>query len=201
MVADPPVAAPERPRATERRERVSFARLLWVAPLTVVAALLVNLGIRAVAQAIDPSLVRLPSLQTLYLSFTVLGAVAAVVIFTLLAVFTKKPFTIFRILAVPALLLSWIPDIGLAAGGQLGAFSMQVVGPLMNLLSPGPGGPPPGAGGPPPGAGGPPPGGMPGMPIGSVAVLMLMHLATFVVSTGLLTTLPRRRTTAAADER
>ena len=158
---------------------MSFARLLWVAPLTIVAALLVNLGIRAVAQAIDPSLVRLPSLQTLYLSFTVLGAVAAVVIFTLLAVFTKKPFTIFRILAVPALLLSWIPDIGLAVGGQLGAFSMQVVGPLMSLLNPGPSAPPPG--------------GMPGMPIGSVAVLMLMHLATFVVSTGLLTTLPRRR--------
>jgi hypothetical protein len=35
---------------------------------------------------------------------------------------------------------------------------------------------------------------MPGMPIGSVAVLMLMHLATFVVATGLLTTLTRRRT-------
>ena len=96
--------------------------------------------------------------------------------------------------AVLALLLSWIPDIGLALGGQLGAFSMQVGGPLMSLLNPGPSGPPPGAGG-------PPPGGMPGMPIGSVAVLMLMHLATFVVSTGLLTTLPRRRTPASADDR
>jgi hypothetical protein len=189
VVAQRPVAAPERRGRIE--ERVSLARLLWVAPLTVVAALLLNLGIRAAAQAIDPSLVRLPSLQTVYLAFTMMGAVAAVVIFTLLALLTKKPFTLFRVVALLGLLLSWIPDIGLATGGQLGAFSMQVVGPLMGLA--GGGGPPPGAGagGPPPG---PPPGGMPGMPIGSVAVLMLMHLATFVVATGLLTTLTRRRT-------
>jgi hypothetical protein len=37
------------------------------------------------------------------------------------------------------------------------------------------------------------------MPIGSVTVLMLMHLATFVVATGLLTMLPRSRTKASAD--
>jgi hypothetical protein len=190
VVAERPVAASERRSRVD--ERVSFARLLWVAPLSVVAALLVNLGIRAAAQAIDPSLVRLPSLQTLYLSFTVLGALAAVLVFTLLAVLTTKPFTSFRVVAMVALLLSWIPDIGLATGGQLGAFSMQVVGPLMGLL---------GGGGPPPGAGGPPPGPMPGMPIGSVAVLMLMHLATFVVATGLLTTLPRSRTRPSADAR
>jgi hypothetical protein len=186
VVAERPVAARERRVANE--ERVSFARLLWVAPLTVIAALLVNLGIRALAQAIDPSLVRLPSLQTIYLSFTLFGAIAAVVIFTLLAVFTNKPFTLFRILAGLALLLSWIPDIGLATGGPLGGFAMRVVGPLMGLAG--------GAGGPPPG--GPPPAGMPGMPIGSVTVLMLMHLATFVVATGLLTTLPRSKRTAAA---
>src|SRR5207248_6917849 len=106
-----------------------------------------------------------------------------------------------RVVALLALLLSWIPDLGLATGGALGAFSMQVVGPLMGLVG-GAGGPPPGAGGPPPGAG-PPPGGSypPGMPIGSVAVLMLMHLATFGVAAGLLTTLPRRRTTASPDGR
>jgi hypothetical protein len=133
MLAAPPAVARERPTATQRRERVSFARLLWVAPLTVVAALLVNLGIRALAQAINPSLVSLPSLQTVYLSFTVLGSLAAVVVFTLLAVSTKKPFTIFRVVAVLALLLSWLPDVGLAMGGQAGAMSMQVVGPLMGL--------------------------------------------------------------------
>ncbi|HEX5500928.1 MAG TPA: hypothetical protein VFX03_16950, partial [Thermomicrobiales bacterium] len=49
----------ERP---EGREEVSFARLLWVGPLTVVVALIVNLAIKAIVIALDPSLARMGQL-------------------------------------------------------------------------------------------------------------------------------------------
>jgi hypothetical protein len=42
--------------AAARRDGVSFTRLLWVAPLTVVVALVVNLTIKSIVQALDPSL-------------------------------------------------------------------------------------------------------------------------------------------------
>ena len=41
--------------AAERRDGVSWTRLLWVGPLTVVVALLVNLAIKTLVQAINPS--------------------------------------------------------------------------------------------------------------------------------------------------
>ena len=46
-----------RIRAVESgtRQGVSFTRLAWVGPLTVVAALAVNLAIKFIGQALDPS--------------------------------------------------------------------------------------------------------------------------------------------------
>ena len=187
MTVDPVAARP--------RERVSFQRLAWVAPLTVIAALAVNLAIKWLVQAVNPNLSRMGQLEQPMITLTLLGSIAAIVVFILVALLTKRPFFWYRLLAVVALLASWIPDIALGMGGQTAGMAMRFVSPLAMLGSQGPGGPPPGGGGggPPGGGGGGPPGGFV-TPIEQVLVLMLLHLATAVVCVVLLTTLTRQRT-------
>ena len=194
MIATAPTAGPRHPAAgAPGRDRVSFARLFWVAPLTVVAAVAVNLLIKFVAVTLDPSLARMGQLQTPLVSLTLQGAIGAVVVFAIVAAVVPRPIFWYRLLAVLALLVSVVPDIALAMGGATAGWGMRLMGPFLSLG--GPSGPPPGAGGPP--AGGPPPGGfpgggLPGMPIEQVAVLILLHVATFAVCVGLLTTLTRK---------
>ena len=178
------------------RDGISFKRLLWVAPLTVGAAVVVNLLIKQLIVTINPELARMGQLQAPLVTLTIQGAVAAVIVFALVAWLLPRPIFWYRIISVAALLLSWIPDIALGLGGAPMMTAMQVVGPLTRLgvpAGPGPGGP--GPGGPPPGGG--PPGGGGGPPAASweqVLVLMVLHLATFLVCVGLLTTLTRDRT-------
>jgi hypothetical protein len=177
-----PSAAP-RPAG---RDEVSFARLLWVGPLTVVAALIVNLAIKTIVIAIDPSLARMGQLGRSMIVLTLEGAIAAVVVFALMALLVPRPIFWFRIVAVVALLLSLLPDIGLAMGGPAMMRAMSVVGPLARVGAPAPSGPRPA--GPPPGAA------LPGAPLEQVLVLMLLHVATAVVCIVLLTTLTRKGT-------
>ena len=183
---------------------VAWPRLLWVAPLTLVASLALNFVIRFVVQSIHPSLLRMPQLGPPMVSLTVLGVLSAIVAFIVVGLVTSRPFFWYRVLAVGALLLSWIPDIALAVGGQPAFMAMRFVGPLTSIGMAGPGGPPPGAGpsgpggpGGPGGGGGPPPGGG-GFttPIEQVLVLMLLHLAAASVCVMLLTTLTRKRAEA-----
>jgi hypothetical protein len=184
--------APTAPRA-QSLSPVWFRRLVWVAPLTVVAALAVNFAIRFVVQSVSPGLSRMPQLGSPMITLTVIGSVAAIVAFILVGVLTRRPFFWYPILAVVALLFSWLPDIALAMGGQWAGLAMRFVGPVATLFSPAPGGPPPGAA---PGGGGPPPGGGGGgfsAPIEQVLVLMLLHTATAVVCVTLLTRLTRAR--------
>ena len=83
-------------------------------------------------------------------------------------------------------------------GGAPMMTAMRFVGPLTSIGAPGPGGPgggpPPGAG---PGAGGPPPGFLSGMSIDQVLVLMALHVAVGLICITLLTTLARKRASAA----
>src|SRR5205085_2469052 len=113
-------------------------------------------------QTVSPNLRRMPQLDGPLVSLTVVGVLAAIVAFLLIGVLTKRPFFWYRIVAVGALLLSWIPDIMLGMGGQRALLATRVVSPVAFLFGgpggPGGGGPPPG--GPPPGAGAP--GGAPG---------------------------------------
>jgi hypothetical protein len=191
MIATAPSSGPtRRARNAPSRDGVSFARLFWVGPLTILAALGVNLLIRFVAQSLDPSLARMGQLGTPLVSLTLQGAIGAVVVFAIMAAVVPRPILWYRVLAVVALLASVVPDIALGMGGATAGWGMRLMGPFLSLG--GPSGPPPGAGGPP--AGGPPPGG--GPPAASpeqVAVLILLHVATFAVCVGLLTTLTRKR--------
>jgi hypothetical protein len=169
-------------------ERISFARLLWAGPLVVAIAVAVNLAIKTLVQAIDPSLARMGQLQKPLIVLTVEGAVAAVVVFALMAWLVPRPIFWFRIVGVVALIVSLIPDVALAFGGRATIAAMRVVGPLISLDAPGPSGPPPG--------GGPPAGGIPARSLERVLVLMLLHVATAAVCIILLPALARRRTTA-----
>jgi len=188
MAASPPELAGTR--AAGGRE-VSFARLVWAGPAVVVVAVAVNWAIKLLVQALDPSLARMGQLQEPLLILTVEGAVAAVVVYSLLAWLVPRPIFWFRIVATVALLLSVIPDVLVGIGGNATRTAMRVVGPLISLGMPGPSGPPPGGGG-----GSPPPGGIPGLALERVLVLMLLHVATFLVCVLLLPAFTRKRTPA-----
>jgi hypothetical protein len=186
-------AAPARDREKDRarrpRDGISFRRLAWVAPLTVIAALVVNVCIRALVQT-DPSLGRMPQLGPPLITLTLVGAVVAVVMFVLFALLVPRPIFWYRILGLAALLVSWVPDVMLASGGQSAGMAMRVVGPIATI-----GSPPPGGGGPPVGGPGGAGGGfvLPGAPLEQVLVLMLLHAATAAVCVVMLTTLSRAR--------
>jgi hypothetical protein len=173
----------------ERRDGVSFTRLLWVAPLTVVVALLVNLVIKTVLQALNPSLAEMGQLGRPMIILTVEGAILAVLVFTLMVWLVPHPIRWFRIVGVIALLISLIPDLLLGFGGELRRTGSAMVSPFTRFgaqFFPAP------QGGGPPGGGGPSPGDvLPGLPWDRVLILMLLHAATAVVCIVLLTTLTR----------
>src|SRR5215210_472999 len=172
----------------ERRDGVSFTRLLWVAALTVIVALVVNLIIRAVVQAIDPSLSEMGQLGRSLIILTLEGAILAVIVFALLVWLVPHPIRWFRIVAVIGWLLSLIPDLLLGLGGDARRIGTSMVAPFSrfgSLFFPAE----PGGGRPP---SGPSPGDvLPGLPWDRVLILMLLHTATALVCILLLTTLTR----------
>jgi hypothetical protein len=172
----------------ERRDGVSWRRLLWVGPLTVVVALVVNLIIKTLVQALDPSLTEMGQLGRSLIILTLEGAILAVIVFALMVWLVPHPIRWFRIVAVIALLISVIPDLLLGLGGDLRRTGSAMVAPFSRfgaLFFPAEQG-----GGRPPG--GPSPGDvLPGLPWERVLILMLLHTATAVVCIVLLTTLTR----------
>jgi hypothetical protein len=176
----------------QRQSSVSLARMLWVAPLTLMVALAVAFAIRFIAQSLDPRLARMPQLGQPMVMLVVEGVLAAVVVFVLFALVVARPFFWYRVVGVVALMFSLLPDLGLALGGSWMGMAMRFVGPLTSIGVSGPaaGGPPPGGG---PAAGGPPPGFLNSMPLEQVLVLMSLHVAVAVVCIVGLTTLTRRR--------
>jgi hypothetical protein len=182
-------------RSRDRQlDRVSLRRLLWVAPLTVLASAAVCYALRALLQAVNPELARMPQLGQPMLTLAIEGAIAAVLVFTLFVLFVPRAIFWFRIVAVVVLALSWIPDIALALGGTPMRLAMRYVAPLtsvgfLTLTEQGARqGPPPGAQA---NAGGPPPAFFSALPLQQVLVLMLLHAAVAVVCIGVLTTLSR----------
>jgi hypothetical protein len=172
----------------ERRDGVSWRHLLWVGPLTVVVALVVNLIIKTLVQALDPSLAEMPQLGRSLIILTLEGVILAVIVFALMVWLVPHPIRWFRIVAVIALLISVIPDLLLGLGGDLRRTGSAMVAPFSRfgaLFFPAEQG-----GGRPPG--GPSPGDvLPGLPWERVLILMLLHTATAVGCIVLLTTLTR----------
>src|SRR5688500_9306562 len=171
-----------------RRDGVSFRRLLWVAPLTVVVALLVNLVIKTLLVALNPSLAEMGQLGRSLIILTLEGAILAVIVFALMVWLVPHPIRWFRIVGVMALVISLIPDLLLGLGGDARRTGSAMVASFSRFRAmsfpaePGGGRPP----------GGPSPAdALPGLPWDPVLVLMLLHTATAVVCIVLLTTLTR----------
>lgn len=170
-----------------RRDGVSWTRLLWVGPLTVIVAVIVNLIIKTVAIAIDPSLADMGQLGNSLLILTLEGAILAVIVFALMVWFVPHPTYWYRIVGVIALLISIIPDIMLGLGGDTRRAGSSLVAPFLRvgaLFSP----PPSGGPRPPSGQAG---AALAGLPAERVLLLVLLHTATAVVCIVLLTTLTR----------
>jgi hypothetical protein len=183
MIADTPSTA-----RTPEHDGISFTRLLWVAPLTVVVAVAVNLVIKTIVVAIDPSLAEMGQLGRPLILLTAEGAILAVIVFALIAWLVPRPIHWFRIVAIVALVISLIPDLLLGLGGGMRQTGSSLMSPFLRLgalLFPS--GPPSG----PRPSGGPPPGALAALPPERVLVLMLLHVATAVVCIALLTTLTR----------
>ena len=99
-------------------ERVDLRRLLWLGPLVIVAALAANAIVRAVALAVlDVPATFTPLASPSFISLTIIGVLGAVIVFAVVGARAKQPISTFRKIAVGALLVSCLPDIGLLFGG------------------------------------------------------------------------------------
>lgn len=174
--------------ARDRRDGVSWTRLLWVGPLTVIVALAVNLAIKTILQALNPALQEMGQLGRPLIILTLEGAILAVIVFALMVWLVPHPIRWYRLLAVIALVISLIPDLLLGFGGDARRMGSGMVSPFTRFGSQFfPAAP---SGGRP--SGGAAPGEvLPGLPWDRVLILMLLHVATAVVCIVMLTTLTR----------
>jgi hypothetical protein len=100
--------------SSTRSERVSMRRLLWVGPLAIVAAVAANLLFVAIANPLTGVSPDFPALTFEAIAvFTVWGVLAAVIVFALVARFSRRPIWLYRRIALVALLLSLIPDLAM----------------------------------------------------------------------------------------
>lgn len=109
-------------------ERVSLKRLLWAGPLAIVAAVVANFIVRALALAVLNIPADFMPLQSpAFLPFTVVGLLGAILAFAIIGRVSKRPVRTFQIVSVVVLILSFLPDIGLFATGAPGATLPAVV--------------------------------------------------------------------------
>jgi hypothetical protein len=100
--------------STPTAERVSLARLLWVGPLTIAAAVAANVAFVAVANPLFGVAPDFPALTNeAVAAFTAVFVFLAVAVFALVARFARRPISLYRRIAIVALVLSFIPDVAL----------------------------------------------------------------------------------------
>ena len=104
-------------------ERIDYWRLVWVAPLAAAVAAVANVALYFIADALGafPDTVQLPNGQALgpgpVIGVTIMGVVAAAIVFAVLGRFSARPIRLFRIVALVALVLSFAPTFGIAGAG------------------------------------------------------------------------------------
>lgn len=93
-------------------ERIEVRRLWWVGPLTVIVAVLANLLVRAIGQALFEVSPEFDPFQVPQIAFlTAVGVGSGVVVFAVVTRAAQRPLRTFRIIAAVAFLLSLIPDV------------------------------------------------------------------------------------------
>jgi hypothetical protein len=109
MASEPAANVPDR---SGRAEHVALGRLLWVGPLAVVAAVAANLLFTAIATRLFNTAPEMLALTPGPIAtFTAIGVLGAVVVFAIVARRSRRPFSLFRKIALWVLALSMIPDI------------------------------------------------------------------------------------------
>ena len=99
------------------REGFALPKLAWVGPLTIVVTVLVNLVIRSIAVAFFGVPDGFTYLQAPFvIGSTVIFLVLALVAFILVGRFARRPVRFYRMLAVVALLVSFLNPIMALAG-------------------------------------------------------------------------------------
>ncbi len=112
----PTPETPEKTPGATPVEHVAYMRLLWVAPLTALAAALAAAVVYTIASALGaiPQTVRVPGPmgeQPLTLGSVAMTAIMAtvwaVIVFALLGRFASRPIRLFRVVALVVLILSF----------------------------------------------------------------------------------------------
>jgi Family of unknown function (DUF6069) len=108
------VSTPLRPAS---QQRFALRKLVWVGPLTIVVAVLVNLVIRTIAVAFFGVPNGFTYLQAPFvIGSTVVFLLLALLAFILVGRFAHRPVRFYRILALVALFVSFLNPIMLLAG-------------------------------------------------------------------------------------
>ena len=112
----PTLETPQQKQGATPVEQVAYKRLLWVAPLTALAAALAAAVVYVIASTLGaiPSTVRVPSpmgerpvtLGSVAIT-AVMATVWAVILFLLLGLLAPRPIRLFRSVALVVLLLSF----------------------------------------------------------------------------------------------
>ncbi len=91
---------------------ITFGSIARTALLAIVLSVVANLLVRIIAFALLPIPAEFPPLGWAPpILFTVIGVLAAFIVFAVLARTSRRPVQVFRIVALVALLLSLIPDL------------------------------------------------------------------------------------------
>ena len=116
----------------EGGKRISFGRLLWVGPLAVLASVIANVLVSITAVAL---LGISPEFDPLHvgpvIGFTGVGVLGAVIVFALVARFSRGPVRLFRRITLVVLLLSFVPDLSLLYASPYAGTTVQSVIVLM----------------------------------------------------------------------
>ena len=104
--------AARNPDRRAKTRRVDLRRLLWAGPLAIAASVIANVLFAAVVvRLFGISDEFLPMTAGAITTFTAVGVFGAVVVFALVARFTREPISLFRKIALGVLLLSLVPDL------------------------------------------------------------------------------------------
>jgi hypothetical protein len=112
-------------------QRVKISRLLWVGPVAIVAAVILNQVIRLVAVSLGIGADFMPLSFGPPLFFTVIGVLGATIVFAIIARFSQRPIALFRTIALVVLVISLIPDILLYTSQGMPGATLPAVVTLM----------------------------------------------------------------------
>ncbi len=105
---------------TDELTHVDSRRMIWVAPLTLIASILSVLAVRAVAvRVIHPKPSFIPLTPEPEILDTTIGCIGAIVVFAMI-VFSPDSVRTYRWVSTGVLLLSFIPDVALARSHEMG---------------------------------------------------------------------------------